>query len=144
MMFVLLSFIMVVAGFMIISTLIMMIMEKSRDIAILKTMGCTDDGILRVFAIQGVLIGVAGLALGLFMGLIITWNLDVIQATVERVLGFDVLPANVYQLQHLPYDIVPLHLLLISTIALVLSIGAVLLPSWQAARLDPAEALRYE
>ena len=144
MMFVLLSFIMVVAGFIIISTLIMMIMEKSRDIAILKTMGCDDDGILRVFAIQGVLIGVSGLGLGLAMGLLITWNLERIQAVVERVLGFDVLPANVYQLQHLPYDVVPLHLALISLIALVLSIGATLLPSWQAAQLDPAEALRYE
>ena len=144
MMFVLLSFIMVVAGFIIISTLIMMIMEKSRDIAILKTMGCNNDGILRVFAIQGVLIGVAGLALGLGMGVVITWNLERIQATVERVLGLDVLPASVYQLQQLPYDIVPQHMLLISMIALVLSIGATLLPSWQASRVDPAEALRYE
>lgn len=144
MMFVLLSFIMVVAGFIIISTLIMMIMEKARDIAILKTMGCDDDGVLRVFAIQGVLIGVAGLALGLGMGLVITWNLDVIQGVVEGLLGIDVLPANVYQSQSLPYDIVPFHLALISAIALVLSIGATLLPSWQASRISPAEALRYE
>ena len=79
MMFVLLSFIMVVAGFIIVATLIMMIMEKSQDIAILKTMGCPDEGILRVFAIEGFLIGVAGLALGIGMGLVITWNLDVIQ-----------------------------------------------------------------
>jgi lipoprotein-releasing system permease protein len=144
MMFVLLSFIMVVAGFIIIATLIMMIMEKSRDIAILKTMGCENEAVLRVFAIEGFLIGVAGLALGLGMGLVITWNLDLIQEIVERVLGVDVLPANVYQLQQLPYDIVPWHLVLISAIAMVLSIGATLLPSWQAARLDPAEALRYE
>jgi lipoprotein-releasing system permease protein len=144
MMFVLLSFIMVVAGFIIIATLIMMIMEKSRDIAILKTMGCENEAVLRIFAIEGILIGVGGLALGLGMGLVITWNLDLIQEMVERILGVDVLPANVYQLQELPYDIVPWHLVLISAIAMVLSIGATLLPSWQAARLDPAEALRYE
>ncbi len=144
MMFVLLSFIMVVAGFIIVATLIMMIMEKSRDIAILKAMGCDDDAVLRVFAIGGVLIGVAGLALGLGMGLVITWNLDMVQSVVERLLGFDVLPADVYQLDHLPFDIEGVQIFLISTIALVLSIGATLLPSWQASRLDPAEALRYE
>jgi lipoprotein-releasing system permease protein len=144
MMFVLLSFIMVVAGFIIVATLIMMIMEKSQDIAILKTMGCADDGVLRVFAIEGFLIGIVGLALGIGMGLVITWNLDVIQSGVERTFGFDVLPANVYQLQRLPHAVEPAQLGLISLIAMVLSIGATLLPSWQASRLDPAEALRYE
>ena len=144
MMFVLLSFIMVVAGFIIVATLIMMIMEKSQDIAILKTMGCADDGILRVFAIEGFLIGVVGLAVGIGMGLVITWNLDVIQSVVERTFGFDVLPANVYQLQRLPHAVEPAQLALISMIAMVLSIGATLLPSWQASHLDPAEALRYE
>ncbi len=144
MMFVLLSFIMVVAGFIIIATLIMMIMEKSRDIAILKAMGCEDEGVLRVFAIQGFLIGIAGVGLGLGTGLVISWNLDRIQNLVERIVGFDVLPANVYQLQQLPYHIVPMELALVALIAMVLSIGATLLPCWQAARLDPAEALRYE
>ncbi len=144
MMFVLLSFIMVVAGFIIVATLIMMIMEKSRDISILKTMGCDDDAILRIFAIQGFLIGAVGLALGLGMGLVITVNLDVIQQVVEGLLGIDVLPANVYQLAGLPYDVDPGELAIISAIAMTLSVGATLLPSWQAARLDPAEGLRYE
>lgn len=144
MMFVLLSFIMVVAGFIIIATLIMMIMEKSRDIAILKTMGCPDEGILRLFAIQGFLIGIAGLALGLGMGLVITFNLDAIQFGVERLIGVDVLPANVYQLQSLPYQIQGDHIAYIALIAMILSTGATLFPSWQAAKLDPAEALRYE
>jgi lipoprotein-releasing system permease protein len=143
-MFVLLSFIMVVAGFIIVATLIMMIMEESRDIAILKAMGCEDDGILRVFAIEGGLIGIGGLALGLGMGLVITWNLDRVQAVVERVVGYDVLPANIYQLGGLPFEIDPQQLLLIAVIALTFSVGATLLPSWRAARLDPAEALRYE
>ena len=144
MMFVLLSFIMVVAGFIIVATLIMMIMEKSRDIAILKAMGCEDAGVLRVFAIGGFLIGSAGLALGLGMGLVITWNLDIIQGFIEQVLGLDVLPADVYQLERLPFDVDPLQICFVSTIAMVLSIGATLLPSWQASRLDPAEVLRYE
>jgi lipoprotein-releasing system permease protein len=144
MMFVLLSFIMVVAGFIIIATLIMMIMEKTRDIAILKTMGCDDDAILRIFAVQGLAIGLVGVLLGLGMGLVFTINLDVIQATVERMIGIDVLPASVYQLSGLPYDVEPGQLLLISLIAMTLSVGATLLPSWQAARLDPAEGLRYE
>jgi lipoprotein-releasing system permease protein len=135
---------MVVAGFIIVATLIMMIMEKSRDIAILKAMGCEDDGILRIFAIEGGLIGVGGLVLGLAMGLVITWNLDRVQAVVERVLGFDVLPANIYQFEGLPFQIDPQQLLLIAVIAMTFSIGATLLPSWRAARLDPAEALRYE
>ncbi len=144
MMFVLLSFIMVVAGFIIVATLIMMIMEKSQDIAILKTMGCADEGVLRVFAIEGFLIGVVGLALGIGMGLVIAENLDVIQMIVERTFGFDVLPANIYQLERLPHAIEPGQLALISLIAMVLAIGATLLPAWQASRLDPAEALRYE
>jgi lipoprotein-releasing system permease protein len=144
MMFVLLSFIMVVAGFIIIATLIMMIMEKTRDIAILKTMGCDDDAILRIFAVQGLAIGLVGVLLGLGIGLVFTINLDVIQRTVERMIGIDVLPAAVYQLSGLPYDVEPGQLVLISLIAMTLSVGATLLPSWQAARLDPAEGLRYE
>jgi lipoprotein-releasing system permease protein len=144
MMFVLLSFIMVVAGFIIIAVLITMIMEKARDIAILKAMGCDNEAVLRVFAIQGFLIGVVGLILGLALGLLITSNLALIQEIVQQVVGFDVLPRNVYQLQDLPYEIVPWQLGVISVIALVLAIGATLLPSWQASRLDPAEALRYD
>jgi lipoprotein-releasing system permease protein len=107
-------------------------------------MGCDNEAVLRVFAIQGFLIGVVGLILGLALGLLITSNLPVIQEIVQQVVGFDVLPRNVYQLQDLPYEIVPWQLGVISVIALVLAIGATLLPSWQASRLDPAEALRYD
>ena len=107
-------------------------------------MGCADEGVLRVFANEGFLIGVVGLALGVGMGLVIAENLDVIQMIVERTFGFDVLPANIYQLEHLPHAIEPGQLALISLIAMVLAIGATLLPAWQASRLDPAEALRYE
>ena len=122
----------------------MMIMEKSRDIAILKAMGFADDGVRRVFAIEGLLIGIAGVSLGLGMGLVIESNLGRIQSAVERISGFDVLPANVYQLQSLPSSVEPGQLIVIGAIAMVLSVGATLLPCWQAARLDPAEGLRYE
>ncbi len=144
MMFVLLSFIMVVAGFIIIATLIMMIMEKSGDIAILKTMGAQDETIERIFAIEGTLIGLAGTVLGVVAGIAVTDQLTWIQTTIESLTGIDTLPESVYQVSTLPSQIDPIEVGLVAAIAMVLSLGATLLPSRQGARLDPAEALRYE
>jgi lipoprotein-releasing system permease protein len=144
MMFVLLTMIMVVAAFVIVATLIMMIMEKASDIAILKAMGAEDAAIERIFAIEGTLIGLAGTAIGVVAGIVVTTQLAWIQQQVEAVTGIDTLPASVYQFSTLPWRIEPLQVAVVAAIAMVLALGATLLPSRQGARLDPAEALRYE
>jgi lipoprotein-releasing system permease protein len=136
--------IMVVAAFVIVATLVMMIMEKSSDIAILKTMGAEDVTIERIFAIEGVLIGLTGTLVGVIAGIIVTTQLEWIQQQIELITGIDTLPASVYQLSTLPWYINPLQVIGVAAIAMVLSLGATLLPSRQGAKLDPAEALRYE
>ncbi len=144
MMFVLLAMIMVVAAFAIVSTLVMMIMEKSSDIAILKAMGATDDTIERIFAIEGTLIGLAGTAIGVVAAICVTANIQWIQEKVERLTGIDTLPASVYQISTLPAQLDLGQIVVSVILAMVLSLGATLLPSRQGARLDPVEALRYE
>jgi lipoprotein-releasing system permease protein len=144
MMFILLTMIMVVAAFVIVATLIMMIMEKSSDIAIMKAMGAEDGSIERIFAIEGTLIGLAGTALGVVAGIAVTDQLAWIQQRIETLTGIDTLPASVYQFSELPTEVDPLQIALVAAIAMILSLGATLLPSRQGARLDPAEGLRYE
>jgi lipoprotein-releasing system permease protein len=144
MMFLLLTMINVVAAFVIVTTLIMMIMEKSSDIAILKAMGAEDDLIERVFAIEGTLIGLVGTAIGVVAGIAVTNQLEWIQDAIEWVTGIDTLPASIYQLSTLPSEVDPLQVAFVAAMAMVFSLGATLLPSYQGARLDPAEGLRYE
>jgi len=144
MMFVLLTMIMVVAAFAIVVTLIMMIMEKSSDIAILKTMGATDAAIERIFAIEGTLIGLLGTVAGVIAGVAVTTRLPWVQTQIETITGIDVLPATIYQFGTLPWDLDPGQIAIVVAIAMVLALGATLLPSRHGARLDPAEALRSE
>jgi len=144
MMFILLTMIMVVAAFSIVSTLVMMIMEKSSDIAILKAMGAEDDAIERIFALEGTLIGLVGTALGVVAGISVTAQIAFIQHQIEAVLGIDTLPASVYQFSTLPAELDAGQIALAVGVAMVLSLGATLLPSRQAAKLDPVESLRYE
>ncbi len=144
MMFVLLTMIMVVAAFSIVSTLVMMIMEKSSDIAILKAMGAKDASIERIFAIEGTLIGLVGTGLGVIAGISVTAQIAWIQHQIEIITGIDTLPASVYQFSTLPAELDAGQVAIAVAIAMILSLGATLLPSRQGARLDPVEALRYE
>ena len=144
MMFVLLTMIMVVAAFAIVVTLIMMIMEKSSDVAILKAMGATDAVVERIFAIEGTMIGLLGTLIGLISGIAVTTQLSWVQDQIEFLTGIDTLPAAIYQFTNLPWEIDVGQLAVISAIAMVLALGATLLPSRHGAGLDPAEALRYE
>ena len=144
MMFLLLTMIMVVAAFVIVATLIMMIMEKAGDIAILKALGAEDSMIERIFALEGTLIGLAGTAIGVVAGIAVTARLAWIQSLIETITGIDTLPASIYQFSTLPTEVDVLQIAIVAAIAMILSLGATLLPSWQGARLDPAEALRHE
>ena len=144
MMFLLLTMIMVVAAFVIVATLMMMIMEKSGDIAILKAMGARSALIERIFALEGTLIGVMGTAVGVVAALAVTHRINWIQDRIEFITGVDTLPETVYQFSTVPSRIDPLQVLMVTGIALTLSLGATLLPSRQGANLDPVEGLRHE
>ncbi|HET6369699.1 MAG TPA: FtsX-like permease family protein, partial [Nitrospiria bacterium] len=134
MMFVILVLIILVASFNIVSTLMMIVVEKSREIAILKAMGATRKGVMRIFMIEGLIIGLVGVALGVPLGYGVCTFLQ----------HFYTLPSDVYYISHLPVKIRSVDVTLVSLSAIAISFFATLYPSWQAARLDPAEALRYE
>lgn len=143
-MFVILVMIVLVAAFGIISTLTMVVMEKTREIAILKSMGATAGGIMRIFMVDGIVIGAAGTLLGLLGGLVVTSNLDGIVGFVERTFGINAFPGDVYFLDKLPHQINAPDVIAVAVVSLVISFLATVYPSWQASRLNPLEALRYE
>jgi lipoprotein-releasing system permease protein len=143
-MFIILVLIILVAAFNIVSTLVMLVMEKRADIAILKTMGARRAGISKIFVLEGVVIGVCGTVLGGIAGLVFTWNLQAISLVVERLLGIQFFPKDVYFIDQLPAQIHPLDVGLIVLTAMAVSFLATLYPAWNASRLDPVVALRYE
>jgi lipoprotein-releasing system permease protein len=143
-MFIILTLIVLVAAFGIASTLFMVVMEKTKDIAILKSMGATGRSIMKIFIFEGLIIGVFGTVLGVLGGLAVAFNLERIVALVQRLTGFELFSKDVYYLDHFPSQVVPTDVLLISVTAIAISFVATLYPSWQAARLMPAEAIRYE
>jgi lipoprotein-releasing system permease protein len=143
-MFIILALIVLVAAFNIISTLIMVVMEKNHDIAILKAMGAPSKGILKIFIIEGLVIGVLGTALGAISGLALAFNLETVTGFVENLFGFKILSGDVYYIDKLPSQVNPLDVTLIVVTAVLISLLATLYPAWRASRLDPAETLRYE
>ena len=144
MMFIILALIVAVAAFNLVSTLVMTVTEKQPDIAILRTLGASPASVMAVFIVQGALIGVLGTLLGVAGGLFIANNLDSIFPTIERIAGFPLIPKDIYFISSLPSDPRAGDVIPIAVISIVLSLVATLYPSWRAARVRPAEALRYD
>lgn len=143
-MFVILSMIVVVAAFNIISSLVMLVKDKGKDIAVLRTMGATRASIMRIFCITGTAIGFVGTAVGLVLGLILASNAEAIRAWLSDAIGVRLFPPEVFFLSELPSKIMPGEVALVALMALGLSFLATLYPAWRAAQYDPVEALRYE
>jgi lipoprotein-releasing system permease protein len=143
-MFLILTLIIVVAAFNIISSMIMMVKDKGRDIAIMRTMGASRGMILRIFMLSGASIGVFGTAAGLALGIVVTRNLERIREFLQGMLHVDLFSAEIYFFTRIPARIDSSEVVAVVVMALALSFLATLYPSWRAARLDPVEALRYE
>ncbi len=143
-MFIILSLIIAVAAFNLVSTLVMAVVDKEADIAILRTLGATPTTILGIFIVQGAVIGVIGTLLGTAGGVALALNVENIIPALESLLGFKFLSAEVYYISDLPSDLHWDQVILISSLALALSLLATLYPAWRGSRIQPAEALRYE
>ncbi len=143
-MFTILSMIILVAAFNIIASLIMLVKDKSSDIAILRTMGATRGAIMRIFSITGTTIGVVGTLSGLVLGLVIAANAEPLRAFLSNTLGVAIFPPEVFFLSSLPSKTDPMEVAVVVGLALCLSFLATIYPAWRAAQYDPVEALRYE
>ena len=144
MMFIILTLIVAVAAFNLVSTLVMTVTDKRADIAILRTLGASPKSIMGIFVVQGALVGVIGTLAGLALGLGVALNIDVIVPALERLLGASFLPRDIYLISRMPSDPQSSDIVPIAVISLVLAFAATLYPSWRASRVNPAEALRYE
>ena len=144
MMFIILTLIVAVAAFNLVSTLVMTVTDKQSDIAILRTLGASPGSIMGIFVVQGAMVGVIGTLAGLALGLGVAFNIDVIVPALERALGASFLPRDIYLINRMPSEPQQADILPIAVISLVLAFLATLYPSWRASRVNPAEALRYE
>ena len=143
-MFTILSMIILVAAFNIISSLIMLVKDKSSDIAVLRTMGATRGSIMRIFSITGTTIGVIGTMSGVVLGLVVAANAETLRASISNTLGVTIFPPEVFFLSSLPSKTDPVEVAVVICLSLGLSFLATLYPAWRAAQYDPVEALRYE
>jgi len=144
MMFIILTLIIAVAAFNLVSMLVMTVTDKQSDIAILRTLGASPGSIMKVFVVQGALVGLLGTLMGVVLGVLLALNVGGVVAAVERVFGFQVLPKGVYFINHLPSDLHWNDVSFIGLTACALSLLSTLYPSWRASRVRPAEALRHE
>jgi len=144
MMFIILTLIVAVAAFNLVSTLVMTVTDKRADIAILRTLGASPKSIMGIFVVQGAMVGVIGTLAGLGLGLLIAYNIDVIVPALEQLFHASFLPKDVYLISKMPSEPQQADILPITVISLVLAFVATLYPSWRASRVNPAEALRYE
>lgn len=143
-MFIILTVIIVVAAFNLVSTLVMTVTDKQADIAILRTLGASPSSVMGIFVVQGALSGIIGTAAGVVLGLLIAFNVGDLVAGLEALLHMSFLPASVYLISHMPSDPQQGDIVPVVVISLVLSFIATIYPSWRASRVQPAEALRYE
>ena len=143
-MFVILTLIVAVAAFNIVSTLVMVVTDKQADIAILRTLGATPKTVMMIFMVQGILIGVFGTMLGLGGGISLALNVETIVPAIERFLDIDFISAEVYYISNLPSDLRWMDVYKIAGFSIIISLIATIYPAWQASRTQPAEALRYE
>ena len=143
-MFIILTLIVAVAAFNLVSTLVMAVTDKQPDIAILRTLGASPGSIMKIFVVQGSLIGVIGTAIGVAGGVLIALNVDVVVPAIERMFSVQFLAKDVYYISELPSDLLWRDVITVGLMSLVLSLLATLYPSWRASRVNPAEALRYE
>ena len=144
MMFIILTLIVAVAAFNLVSTLVMTVTDKRADIAILRTLGASPRSIMAIFVVQGAFVGVIGTLAGLLLGLGIAFNIDTLVPALESLLGARFLPQDIYLISRMPSDPQQGDILPIALISLALAFVATLYPSWRASRVNPAEALRYE
>jgi lipoprotein-releasing system permease protein len=144
MMFIILTLIVAVAAFNLVSTLVMSVTDKRADIAILRTLGASPGSIMGIFVVQGAMVGVLGTLGGLALGLGVAFNIDVIVPALERLLGASFLPQDIYLISRMPSDPQSADIVPVGLISLALAFVATLYPSWSAIRVNPAEALRYE
>ncbi len=144
MMFLILALIVAVAAFNLVSTLVMTVTDKHADIAILRTLGASPGAIMKIFMIQGAIVGLLGTAIGVGLGIIVALNIDMIVPFIEHLFGVKFLSSDVYLISELPSDLQWPDVYRIGIVSVLLSFVATLYPSWAAARVRPAEALRYE